>query len=65
MNDYKRSEVDYCLYIKKCKSLIIYVLVWVDDIIIAASNMKLINDTKGLLKGRFKMVDIGPLSWVL
>ena len=36
-----------------------------DDIIIAASNMKLINETKGLLSGRFKMVDIGPLSWFL
>ena len=35
------------------------------DIIIAASNMKLITETKGLLSGRFKMVDIGPLSWFL
>ena len=65
INNYRRSEVDYCLYIKKCESFIIYVLVWVDDIIIAASNMKLINETKGLLSGRFKMVDIGPLSWFL
>ena len=61
MNNYKRSEINYCLFIKTCE-LIIYVLVWVDDVIIAASNMKLINETKGLLSGRFEMVDIGPLS---
>ena len=56
MNNYKRSEVDYCLFIKKCESLIIYVLVWVDDIIIAASNIQLINETKGLLGGQFKRI---------
>ena len=49
MNNYTRSEIDYSLYIKKPKSLIIYVLVWVDDIIIAASNMILISETKGVL----------------
>ena len=47
MNNYKRSDIYYCLYIKKCESLIIYVLAWVDDIIIAASNIKFINETKG------------------
>ena len=63
---FKRSEVDHCLYLKKCNDdCIVYVLVWVDDIIVSASNMQLMSETKSLLHKRFKMVDMGQLSWFL
>ena len=40
-------------------------LVWVDDIIIAAINMLLMSEAKGMLKERFHMKDLGSLSYFL
>ena len=62
---FDRSEVDHCLYTQKSKDSIIYILIWVDDLIIAASNDNLMNETKSLLKARFKMTDLGTLNWFL
>ena len=63
--NFDRSEVDHCLYTQKSKDSIIYILIWVDDLIIAASNDNLMNETKSLLKARFKMTDLGTLNWFL
>ena len=41
------------------------IVVWVDDIVIAASTETLLNSTKDMLKHRFKMKDLGPISWFL
>ena len=58
------SSMNFCLYTHKSKDSIIYIPIWVDDLIIAASNDNLINETKSLLKARFKMTDLGTLvSW--
>ena len=49
-NDFTQSEVDACLYFKKSESVLIFIVVWVDDIVVAANTNKLINQTKDLLK---------------
>jgi len=41
------------------------VLVWIDDIIAAASNDHVLCEIKNLLKNRFKMRDLGQLCWFL
>ena len=64
-NDFVRSEIDHCIYMKKCSEYIVYILIWVDDIIIAASNEEILSDTKSKLNTRFNMVDLGTLSWFL
>ena len=51
-----------CLYTQKSKDSIIYTLIWVDDLIIAASNENLMNETKSLLKVRLKMTDLARLQ---
>ena len=43
----------------------VILLVWVDDLIIAASNNTLLSDVKEILKRRFKMKDMGPLKHFL
>ena len=53
------------LYTQNSKYSIIYKLIWVDDLIIAASNDKLMNEIMSLLKARFKMTDLGTLNWFL
>lgn len=40
-------------------------LVWVDDIIIAGSNTDVLKEAKDSLMMRFKMKDLGVLSWFL
>ena len=64
-NGFAKSEVDACLYMKKIASTKIFVVVWVDDIVIAASNEELMKETKDLLKMRFKMKDLRKISWLL
>jgi hypothetical protein len=64
-NDFVQSPVDKCMYVKHVSNDIVIVLVWVDDIIIAASNDCLLQSIKDLLKSTFKMTDLGQLSWFL
>ena len=40
-------------------------IIWVDDIIIATSNSKLMASVKESLSKRFKMKDLGEISWFL
>jgi hypothetical protein len=41
------------------------VLIWVVDIIVAASNNQLLCEVTDLLKIRFKMTDLGLITWFL
>ena len=61
--NFVRSEVDHCLYTQKSKDSNIHILIWVDDLIIAASNESLMHETNSLLKARFTMTDLGTLKW--
>ena len=63
-NSFVTSDVDHCLYVKNVDGKLV-MLVWVDDLIIAASNDTLMCDTKEMLKDRFRMKDLGRLSYFL
>ena len=62
---FEKSHVDHCLYKKKLTKHVVYILVWVDDLIIATHCIDDLNETKNLLRNRFKMTDMGVLKWVL
>jgi hypothetical protein len=62
---FSRSDVDNCVYYKHDNDGFVILLIWVDDIIVAASNDGLLNKVKDLLKCRFKMTDLGQLRWFL
>ena len=64
-NDFVQSPVDNCVYTKQVGSGLVAMLVWVDDIIIAASDMVLLSKTKEMLNKRFHMKDLGRLSYFL
>ena len=64
-NDFQQSEVDPCLFVKRDKTDMTYVAIWVDDIVITANSEELINNIKETLKKKFKMTDLGPISWFL
>ena len=64
-NSFTQSDVDNCVYVKHLDGKMIVIVIWVDDLIIAASDDSLLCDTKNMLKERFKMKDLGKLSHFL
>lgn len=60
-----KSENDYCLYFKFSNDCKLYVLIYVDDLIITGSGTKQIEDFKCEMKRNFKIKDFGPISFYL
>ena len=61
-----QSLADPCLYVRKIDvEQHVIIIVWVDDIIIAASDLTSLEKVKESLKDRFKMTDLGKLKWFL
>ena len=57
-----RSENDYCLYSKISEGGIVYLLIYVDDIVISGLSLELINIVKTKLTREFEMKDKGELK---
>ncbi|KAF2892445.1 hypothetical protein ILUMI_13730 [Ignelater luminosus] len=61
-NAFDRSKHDYCLYIKSAVNFKIYILVFVDDLIVVGTDLSCVNATKKFLSEKFKMKDPGIIS---
>ena len=57
--------MDPCVYVRTTESGQVILIVWVDDIIIAGSNTDVLKEFKECLMMKFKMKDLGILSWFL
>ncbi|XP_015165801.1 uncharacterized protein [Solanum tuberosum] len=62
---FQQSQHDHSLFINKAEEGIIIILVYVDDMLITGSSLKLIEDTKRALQQAFKMKDLGELKYFL
>lgn len=62
---FKRSQYDSCVYIKFVNGSPIYLLLYVDDMLIAAKSMKEITTLKAQLSSEFEMKDLGPAKKIL
>ena len=63
---YRRSNHDSCVYFKKLDSNdYIYLLLYVDDMLIASKNRADIEELKYKLKSKFDMKDLGPARRIL
>ena len=60
-----RSDHDYCLCMLKEKGEIIYLIIFVDDLLICCKNKRNLSFIKSLLKDRFKMKDLGKVNTYL
>ena len=60
-----KSDADPCVFVKTDEAGSIILLVWVDDIILAVTSDEVMNDIKKVLKDRFDMKDLGPISFFL
>ncbi|KAG8485910.1 hypothetical protein CXB51_020233 [Gossypium anomalum] len=64
--DFKRSSLDSCVYFKKnSDSSFVYLLLYVDDMLIAAKDKGEIRKVKVQLSEEFKMKDLGPAKKIL
>lgn len=64
-NNFERNKSDHCVYRKQIENDTIIVIIWVDDLIIAASNDELLNRFKDTMKAQFNMKDLGKISYFL
>ena len=64
-NNFVQNAVDHCIYTMKNENEMVIILVWVDDLIIAATNDELLSKIKQMLNDKFHMKDLGTLSYFL
>lgn len=61
-----KSEYDHCVYFKELeKQVFIYLLLYVDDMLIACKKMSKVVKVKKLLSTEFEMKDLGPAKKIL
>lgn len=62
---FAKSPSEATLYVKKSDTNIIVVSIYVDDLLVAGSNEKLVNEFKADMFKAFEMTDLGLLSYFL
>ena len=64
-NNFVQSPTDSCVYTKHEGDNMVAIVVWVDDLIVGANDPELLSENKQILKDKFKMKDLGKLSYYL
>ncbi|KAG8486285.1 hypothetical protein CXB51_019701 [Gossypium anomalum] len=65
-HDFKRSSFDSCVYFKKnSDGSFVYLLLYVDDMLIATKDKREIKKVKAQLSEEFEMKDLGPAKKIL
>jgi hypothetical protein len=62
---FKENEEDNCIYAKFKNGRFIFLILYVDDILLASSDIDLLLETKKFLSSKFDMKDLGEASFVL
>ena len=62
---FKENTVDQCIYLKFSGSKFIILVLYVDDILLASSDVELLHETKRFISSKFDMKDLGNASFVL
>ena len=62
---FEANLADECIYHKLCGSKYIFLILYVDDILLATNDMSILLDTKKFLAKHFDMKDLGDASFVL
>lgn len=59
---FDRSKHDYCLYVKRENNVTVYILLFVDDLLICCRDVNIINNIKTQLHNKFKMKDLNKVK---
>nr|KYP56393.1 Retrovirus-related Pol polyprotein from transposon TNT 1-94 [Cajanus cajan]KYP56397.1 Retrovirus-related Pol polyprotein from transposon TNT 1-94 [Cajanus cajan] len=63
--DFEENTIDDCVYHKFSESKYIFLVLYVDDILLARSDIGLLHETKRFLANNFEMKDLGEVSFIL
>ena len=56
---------DECIYLKFSGSTYIFLILYVNDILLVTNDLNLLRDTKKFMSNNFEMKDLGYASYVL
>jgi len=59
------SSADPCVYIKRVRDQVLFVALYVDDLLLIGNSDELIDETKNALSERFEMKDLGEAKYAL
>ena len=62
---FKENTVDRCIYLKVSGSKFIFLILYVDDILLATNDLHLLYETKRFLSNNFEMKDMGEAMYVI
>eukprot|EP00253_Pinus_taeda_P003724 PITA_03724 len=62
---FTRRKVDHCLYFKFIGDHVIYLVLYVDDILLVGNDKEIIQDLKTKLSSKFDMKDLGAANYIL
>jgi len=62
---FKENKVDQCMYLKVSGSIFVFLVLYVDDILLAYNDLRMLRETKQMLTRSFDMKDLCEASFVL
>jgi hypothetical protein len=62
---FEENEFDQCIYLKVSGSKFIFLVLYVDDMLLASNDLGMLHETKKMLTRSFDMKDLGEASFVL
>ena len=62
---FMRSKEDHCVYFKLIGDHFIYLVLYVDDMLMIGNNKEIIQDVKTKLSSKFDMKDLGATKFIL
>ena len=65
VNGFKENIIDQCIYMKVSGSKYIFLVLYIDDILLVTNDIDLLVEVKQLLFSRFDMKDLREASYVL
>lgn len=63
--DFEKNKVDQCIYFKVSGSKFNFLMLYLNDILLASSDLGLLHETKLMITKFFDMRDLGEASFVL
>ena len=62
---FTRSKADHCVYFKLIGDHVIYLVLYVDDMLLVGNDKEIIQDLKTQLSSKFDMKDLGAANYIL
>ena len=62
---FKENTVDWYIYLKVSGSKFIFLILYVDDILLASSDLGLLHETKKFLSKNFEMKDMDEVTYAI